>query len=405
MPLKSIPVLDSTYPLYDWTNWQSSRDALVTGTPTKYFAKEAWNAIIDKLNNALKAAGLSWDDTYTTVANAKVKTAYGTLSAKMFNSVRHNIDIPAPLGWAWARNESFRGYVGREDFRGRQDFGKECDLLYPEYIIELVRKLNLLIEIMRGTAPIQYGEALHSARLLVTEHAVARPSITLSPAHLATLSEITGIVSRPSVPIALVYRTAPLCDLRLRTTLSKPLLGLYMFSTSNLGASGRVRESRVISPEGVMPLVLSRGDLVARRFLHTKGNHSAVSRSSSTMRVALPLPSSGSCTATTTISRPEALCREALPTSGCSESFSVSASHAVAKLGHAFTADAIAPVLTQSELSYRDAVALEAKKSSTTKASSYLDTAWYPPIWVSGGLWIRQSHEFYTNENGELVIT
>jgi hypothetical protein len=36
---------------------------------------------------------------------------------------------------------------------------------------------------------------------------------------------------------------------------------------------------------------------------------------------------------------------------------------------------------------------------------SSVSTAWYPPIWTNGGLWIRQSHSVTQNEIGELVIT
>ena len=143
MPLSKIPVLAESYPLFDWSEYQSSRDALVKGTPTKKFAKEAWNAIVDGLAEALEAAGLDWDETYTTLEGAKITAAYGKLTAQKFNSVRHNIDRPAPLGWVWEWQTDFRGYVGRVDFRGRTDYGRDCDMVYPEYIIELVRKLRL----------------------------------------------------------------------------------------------------------------------------------------------------------------------------------------------------------------------------------------------------------------------
>ena len=152
MPLQTIPVLAQDYPVFDWSQYQSSRDALVKDHPVADFTKETWNAIVDTLSDALADAGLEWDAKYTTADGAKVTKAYGALTATMFNSVRHNIDHPASIGWGWANNTAFRGYVGRENFRGHGQYGAACDLFYPEYIIELVRKLNLLIEIMRDTA-------------------------------------------------------------------------------------------------------------------------------------------------------------------------------------------------------------------------------------------------------------
>lgn len=148
--LLNIPVLDSNYPLFDWDDWPDSYAALVSGGLTAEFEKECWNAIVDTLADALETAGIPWDSSYTSTSATRITEEYGDLYAKMMNSLRHNIDRPAPLGWAWANDSSFRGYIGREDFRGVDDYGEVgSDEVYPEYIKELVRKLNLLIEIMR----------------------------------------------------------------------------------------------------------------------------------------------------------------------------------------------------------------------------------------------------------------
>lgn len=179
MPLQDIPVLPKEHPTYNWADWQSSRDSLVSGTPTSHFAKEAWNAIVDSLNEALENAGLAWDPKYTTASDAKITVAYGALTAQKFNSVRYNIEWPAPLEWAWAERPDFRGYVGRTEFRGRVKYGKTSDRVYPEYIIELVRRLNLLIELMRGTAlicdcdtkyivPLTLSVEAHAKRIVAT---------------------------------------------------------------------------------------------------------------------------------------------------------------------------------------------------------------------------------------------
>lgn len=148
-----IGVLPQDYPTFDWNDWKTSHDALVPGGLVSNFQKATWNAIVDALDSALTAAGYQWDNRYTTKDDAMVGSD-GYLYASAFNSVRHNIDIPVRLGWIWAKSDSFRGFVGREDFNGHSTHKQSADPLYPEYIIELVRKLNLLISILNGSGPL-----------------------------------------------------------------------------------------------------------------------------------------------------------------------------------------------------------------------------------------------------------
>lgn len=152
MPLDRIPILSKDYPLFDWKNHLESYYALGEGELVAGFHKETWNSIIDETLAALSAAGHIWDTKYTTSEGAKVKEAYGDLSAKKFNSVRYNIDLLAPIGWGWANNPNIRGYIGREDFFGYSEKGLGGDLFYAEYLLELARRLNVLLSIMKGTA-------------------------------------------------------------------------------------------------------------------------------------------------------------------------------------------------------------------------------------------------------------
>lgn len=144
------PLLYANYPLFDWDDWPDSYDALVSGGLTSEFEKECWNDIVDTLYDALVEAGLEWDDKYTTRSGARITEVYGDLYADAFNSIRHNIERPAPFGFKWAYDPTFRGYTGRADFRGVDAVGeKSADDVYPEYFKELVRRLNLLIDILR----------------------------------------------------------------------------------------------------------------------------------------------------------------------------------------------------------------------------------------------------------------
>ena len=41
---------------------------------------------------------------------------------------------------------------------------------------------------------------------------------------------------------------------------------------------------------------------------------------------------------------------------------------------------------------------------SITVFRAALDTAWLPPVWVDGGLWIRQAHTIARHEDGSLEV-
>lgn len=201
MALNDIPALNSDHPLFSWSDWPVSYNALVSNGAVNVFQKETWNAIVDTLHEALTAAGLDWDAKYTTVEGAKITEAYAPLTAAAFNSVRHNIDHPAPIGWAWARDESFRGYVGREDFVGYYQNRPHPtgDFVYPEYLIELVRKLNLLIEIMRGTANIGYCEVKTISRSQMSLDMELVPS---APMELSVPSETNTHLELEALKVA-----------------------------------------------------------------------------------------------------------------------------------------------------------------------------------------------------------
>lgn len=150
MALQNIPVLPSTYTFFDWSDWPNSYSALVSEGLTTEFEKECWNAIVTKLADALSEGGLSWDSTYTTAENALITEEYGDLYAAAFNSICHNIDTLTPFSFRWAWDADFRGYIGRQIIRGVDAYGDEgADDVYPEYFKELVRRLNLLIEVLR----------------------------------------------------------------------------------------------------------------------------------------------------------------------------------------------------------------------------------------------------------------
>jgi hypothetical protein len=243
MPLQNIPVLDANYPIFDWSEHQESRNALVPNNLVSDFTKETWNDIVDTLNNALLEAGLYWDSQYTTASGAKIYKPYGELTAKMFNSVRHNIDRPASIGWSWANNANFRGFVGREDFRGYRDYGKNCDFFYPEYILELVRKLNLLIGIMKDSANLTSLSFEDGLKTDVFSDLVGKKSAPITAEGFSKSILFNGIVGLLSFPIVINYNSKANIDADIR----KPFGSLIQYKENvESNSFSDLRKNRIV---------------------------------------------------------------------------------------------------------------------------------------------------------------
>lgn len=402
MPLHTIPVLEETHALYDWADWQASRDALVSGGPTRYFAKEAWNAIVDGLHQALTEAGLAWDDTYTTAEEAKITVAYGKLTAQKFNSVRHNIDWPAPLGWAWADREDFRGYVGRVDFNGRATHGRECDKVYPEYIIELVRKLNFLLEIMRGTAPVLATEAAYSVASPVQADVIA------GKAALVAARYLTGVKTDAN---ALVGKAAYVnADMAMSVEINLDAqTGIGAAGSAELGinllvsAAGRSMRSVIGEAQHRSSLRIS-AEGVSNPYKEFEAK-TMIPCSVVVEAIAPEATETGSeaCITVSTFAEPdngsalELSARTRVRTDVYAES---------AMAGSRAT-ECLQKISTKIKATFpaNSAAALvSASHKAGTRISCALDSAWYPPMWVDGGLWIRQAYSVTQNDNGEVVI-
>lgn len=151
----NIPCIDSDYSLFDWADWPNSKAALVKGTPTKQFEIACWDDIVTKLIVLQNDAGYSWNDAYTDASGAVIQRSaggQGKFRATCFNSTRNNIDALIALPWQWEKNPAFRGYIGHKDMVGLSTVSSvsKADKLYPEYILLLVDRMNLLIRILRG---------------------------------------------------------------------------------------------------------------------------------------------------------------------------------------------------------------------------------------------------------------
>ena len=205
--------LVESYPLFEW----DKSNGVATAAQTRKahtaaseqgqcadFSRYVWNDIVDTLGKLLADLGLSWDGRYTTQTGAKITALYGQLTAEKFNSVRHNIQVVAFTTWRWQFDYLKEGYTGRNDFRGVRVYGTNSDRVYGWYIIELVRKLNVAIELMRGTWPTEeldlvYTAASHSDAQMPVRPSVKLPAVGLSASKAAQALNVTGIAPLPAV--------------------------------------------------------------------------------------------------------------------------------------------------------------------------------------------------------------
>lgn len=370
-----LPALDSSFALFNWSSWPNSYDALVPGGLTEYFEKDCWNAIVSKLSDALETAGASWDADYTTVSETLMSAPYDGLSAEMFNSVRYNIHKLIPLAWAWAKLPSFRGYVGREDFKGVAGVGeKAADDVYPEYFKELVRRLNLFIEILRETADLGYVSP--RTQSLITDYdarGYARLAAVLSLGVYALESHYYAKL-RKGWAVNSSYRealfTGYACDALARQRARIRVQGTYDTTSSSSCRMYAQRFLRItISADehaaswGITRVTGSQGAPI-------KGIGSAQTGSDATVRGILP--------AYIEADAPSVSDSEA--TANTAQAVATEASE---KSATDYGCKAASPKVTN----------VKAKgKNTTTIVVAALDTAWYPPEWVDGGLWIRQMH-------------
>ncbi|MCB5279276.1 MAG: hypothetical protein LHW59_07120, partial [Candidatus Cloacimonetes bacterium] len=138
-------------------NWSKDDDtikayyAISNKGYTAEFKTAVWNSLCNKLYQTLNAMNLSWDNKYSTYSEVLLSGYYPTLTARVFNSVRHNIEVHVPTTWKWVFNKTYEGYVGRLDFRGASTTSNP-DTLFGSYILEIARKLNILISIFKNEA-------------------------------------------------------------------------------------------------------------------------------------------------------------------------------------------------------------------------------------------------------------
>lgn len=396
MPIDRIPLLAEDYPLFDWDDHPQSYYALGEGELVSGFQKETWNAIIDQTLAALSAAGMSWDAKYTTAAKAKITEAYGPLSAKMFNSVRHNIDRPAPVGWGWANNPNLRGYVGREDFKGYADYGLNGDLFYAEYLLEMVRRLNLLLSIMRGTANLKEMDGPILSQTESVHNLLALPSAPMAFSEPAFSSYVSGLMARRAGQLSFLGKAATVDEATVRKFLSRPMIsGVKVSSLQRSKMQMPVAARLALYGESVPSIHQAVMDVF--NALYLSSGH-GLSETSSRTIISLPEPakllvaehSGVQVSAVPTALTPLAV--TATEVADTDTTATIQASEATYPVGAEMAKSSVD--ITFEKIRPRR---LSGKTMAGVKCIAILDSAWLAPIWVNGKLYIRQAYETITN--------
>lgn len=404
MALNEIPVLDESWPLFDWADWQSSKDALVPGTPTRYFAKEAWNAIVDSLAEALEAAGLEWIGGYTdTPEETKITTPYGKLSARKFNSVMCNIDRPAPLGWAWESNPDFRGYRGRMHLWGPSASIEGVDKVYPEYILELVRKLNVLLEIMRGTAMLEEVELMHNASLLLDVEAVAGIGASAETEQKCSTQVSVDVKSALGMQLEAEHNASSCVSVEVEQAKALPM-SCDVNIPVQVKIEGTAKPGVPLEPEKLLLSSLVSVEVEATRCVEMEiGQNSASTvQVESEMGQAQPMASE---ILSETLIEAELVQVEALPIEPIHvHSSTLVKAELVQRPPLAIESKVISGTQMEVSVDCMQTVSAEVASLSASLVSCEVGTAWLPPVWVNGGLWIRQAHTINVREDGSLEV-
>ena len=403
MPVKTLPLLYENWPLFDWADFQSSRDALVKGTPTKQFSKNAWNALVDDLSVALTAAGIAWDSTYTTANGARITQNPPKLTAAAFNSVRLNIERAAPLSWAWAWDKTFRGYLGRAEVQGVSTHWKARDEVYPEYIIELSRRLNLLLEILRGTAMLSDAEALQAAAANIHAEAYSRQSARMDTTQKAITTIYSETHKAQGADVSTEMETATITKADADPGVAANAY-FQMRSASGILADGQHIQAEPATPALLPIRSMVEAEAMAAGQIETAVDIIASSAIDADIGKGESLPIESNAVSNSQAAAEAAACGSA-PPEAKSKSNSMGTAEATKSKSYPVAAGAIFKTALSGEAEKILAAPVGVANNSGVTVVCSIGTAWLPPVWIDGGLWIRQTQNVSQTENGELVIT
>lgn len=291
MALKTIPLLPEDYPLFSWDDWPDSLAALVPGGPTKNFEMACWNALVSYLSDALTDAGLSWATGADKGGNGgytaeETQITDGIFRLYKFNQMVFNTYARVPLySWLWVKDETFRGYEGYIYL-----YEYKRHYVYPEYITELVYRINQLVEIMRGTWPIVDLTGLNPILIpvpiqpgLVVDKSV--PIIRDVPTHVSSRAEPLQVLPAAHVVVGDTYKS--LASGAMERLKAGPLAP-WQESRFSFKFAGRVIPSTHVRPNPIWLESKSKALLEALIMMESGATHLATTKASAGLNLQPP---------------------------------------------------------------------------------------------------------------------
>lgn len=409
MILDKLPLYTVSSIRFPWDNHSESRAALVSNGLCAAFSHETWNEIVNLVYahryNILYADGVYpdtskiWDNKYTAYIDTLMNPG-DALTAAMFNSVRHNAEALFAIGWGWAFDPDFRGYVGRKDFRGLSSGA--ADLVYPEYILELVRGIDFLNDVLCGTADIPALAGQYNVAVPFVSNLLSRKSVTMLYDRMSATDTIGGGVALPSAPISSVKTASSENSGWLKSCLAR-VLGYGMGRARSLfdayafpAVAGPMRfDGMFYSAQFAVMDVANALNVSAR----SKSVSKDVGRGVYLPSAPMVCDGVGKSAHDAAIATPEAkpirgeerFMSDNIGTMVVREAVGVSAADVISTVHFGTYVKTIPKIFV-------------AVANVPVSDVAVIDTAWTPPQWVDGGLYIRQSQNVVQNENGELVI-
>ena len=136
---------------FDWHEdfiREASLKALEEKQMTYSFSTMVWNDIVNLVNQVVIAVGLEWDNIQGGFNYCHL-SVFEPFMAKKFNGVVYNIKRLANALFRWEYDETYKGFLNRTYVKGLST-SAEPDILYGDYILEIVRKLNYTIMLLKG---------------------------------------------------------------------------------------------------------------------------------------------------------------------------------------------------------------------------------------------------------------
>lgn len=206
--IKELPLLPDTWSNWSWigNNYINTTGAQTIQAHTTLlakglcsdFPKEVWNDFVDLLALALETAGQEWNDTFCTYEECRITEVYGSLTARVFNTVVLNLNLLNIFRYTWEKAGDEPGYLGRRYVRGYSTYGENADYVYAWYILELAQKYDRLINILKNDADFSEFISRYSSKTKSDVSLIAAKSAPLDFKGSSKSVEQADILSLPA---------------------------------------------------------------------------------------------------------------------------------------------------------------------------------------------------------------